>query len=212
MNTSIGNIFYTLIEFLVIQHKIGYDTFYRLDVVWWLTCTESTNVLYKWRNRWHLHDPMGFYTWYNSYTPWYLGIGRLCEYQPGDRRLCCVSVFWHQWKLFQHWGGELSTSGRIICWVEVKTLFLISQVVDGSEYQFDIVLKGKPVNRFWLPCKKGMGHGDRCQAVVYDVPWENKREIKWNLTTCSRKTQPPEQGKHTLQSEALSLVETLCSD
>ena len=77
------------------------------------------------------------------------------------------------------------------------------------KYKFDIVLK---YNDNLMECQGGMGHGDRCHAVVYDVPWENKREIQWDQTTCSRKNPPPEQGKHTLQSEALSLVETLCSD
>ena len=60
-------------------------------------------------------------------------------------------------------------------------------------YMFDIVLKRK---RTLMACQGGMGHGDRCHAVVYDVPWENKREIQWDQTTCPRKTQPEEQGEY----------------
>ena len=85
---------------------------------------------------------------------------------------------------------------------------VFSQVVAGFEYQFDIVLKH---SKFLVQCQGGMGHGDRCHVVVYDVPWENKREVDWDKTNCSRKNPPPEQGKHTMQSGAISLVETLCS-
>ena len=60
-------------------------------------------------------------------------------------------------------------------------------------YMFDIVLKRK---RTFMACQGGMGHGDRCHVEVYDVPWENKREILWDQTTCSRKNQPSEQGEY----------------
>ena len=75
----------------------------------------------------------------------------------------------------------------------------------GINYKFDLVMK---VNGVKLACKPGrMGAGDRCHVEVHDVPWKNKTEINWDQTTCSRKNQQPEQGKHTMQSGALSLFE-----
>ena len=59
-------------------------------------------------------------------------------------------------------------------------------------YKFDIVLKN---NKNTVECQKGMGHGESCHVEVLDVPWKHLREINWNQTNCSRKSQPPEQGE-----------------
>ena len=74
-------------------------------------------------------------------------------------------------------------------------LTVFSEVGEGSEYQFDIVLKRKLDTKTLMVCQEGMGDGDRCHAVVHDVPWENKREINWEKTNCYKKNQNSEQGK-----------------
>ena len=63
----------------------------------------------------------------------------------------------------------------------------------GTNYKFDILVKANGVR---IACKPGgMKAGDRCHVEVHDVPWENKREINWDQTTCPRKTKTP-QGMH----------------
>merc|ERR1712001_733900 len=63
-----------------------------------------------------------------------------------------------------------------------------SQVVAGTLYKFDLVLKHK--NGDGDQCSRGNGEEERCHVEVYDVPWQQTREVTG--------TRPPAPGTNKL--------------
>ena len=59
------------------------------------------------------------------------------------------------------------------------------QVVAGTLFKFDLVLKHEEYPG-GESCSISDGEEERCHVQVYDVPWEQKREVNWDLTTCTR--------------------------
>jgi len=58
-----------------------------------------------------------------------------------------------------------------------------SQVVAGTLYKFDLVLKHDTETE---GCSREGGQEERCHVQVYDVPWQQLREVTWDKTTCER--------------------------
>ena len=54
----------------------------------------------------------------------------------------------------------------------------------GMIYTFDLVLKHK--NDDGDKCSRDNGEEERCHVEVYDVPWQQQREVTWDKTTCTR--------------------------
>ena len=55
-------------------------------------------------------------------------------------------------------------------------------MVAGTLFKFDLVLMHK--NEEADGCSRTGGEEERCHVEVYDVPWEQRREI--SSTTCDR--------------------------
>merc|ERR1712154_164938 len=73
-------------------------------------------------------------------------------------------------------GGEQGKCLRKV----IKVENFESQVVAGMLYKFDLVLKHD--HKEADTCIKASGEEERCKVEVYDIPWQQQREL--TSTTC----------------------------
>merc|ERR1719348_819763 len=65
----------------------------------------------------------------------------------------------------------------------VKVENFTSQVVSGTLYKFNLVLKHHQDNQ--SNCQVATNNPETCHMVVHDIPWQNKTMILWDQVDCA---------------------------
>jgi len=81
-----------------------------------------------------------------------------------------------------------------------------SQVVAGTLYKFNLVLEHSPDNP--NNCGVPSSSPENCHMEVYDIPWENKKSIRWDQVDCvGKRIETSSMGHLHSANQAISIAQ-----